>query len=175
MYRTLEYTIFFLLTILLQAFLFNNLNISIYVYPMIYVSFIMLLPIQTRHILILLLGLITGVLMDYMSGTAGLHTIASLASAFCRPLMLRLIRSKEDINDGGIPNADRMGKGAFISYSSIFIFLHCFVFFSFEALSWNYFLFTLLRIAASTALTIPLVYFAQMLFIFSGYHKTRNT
>lgn len=174
MYRTLGYTLFFLTVVLLQAFLFNNINLSIYVYPFVYVGFVLLLPIQTPHVVVLLLGLLTGVTIDAVSGTAGLHTIASLFSAFCRPLMLRLSIGKEDANEGGVPNSDRLGTGAFLRYSSAFIFVHCCVFFMFEALSWSYFHLTLLRILGSTAITIPLVYCSQLLLISGQNKKTRK-
>ncbi len=174
MYRTLGYTVFFLVVVLLQAFLFNNLNLSVYIYPLVYTAFVILLPIQTPRIAVLLLGLLTGIAIDAVSGTAGLHTIASLFTAFCRPLMLRLSIGKEEANESGIPDSGRLGTGAFLRYSSVFIFIHCFVFFSFEALSWSYFHLTLLRIILSATLTIPLVYCTQLVFVPAQRIKTRK-
>lgn len=172
MQRAIGYTIYFITMVLLQAFVFNNLNLSVYIYPLVCTSFVMLLPIQTPHIATLMLGLVTGITLDAVSGTAGLHTIASLFTAFCRPLLLRLSIGREEANEGGIPNADGLGTGPFLRYSSVFIFLHCFVFFAFEGLSWEYFHLTLLRIVLSTAVTIPLVYLAQMLLI-PGYQRKK--
>lgn len=160
--------------VLLQAFLFNNLNMSVYIYPLVYTAFVMLLPIQLPHVVVLLLGLLTGITVDVVSGTAGLHTIASLFSAFCRPLMLRLSIGKEEANEGGIPNARRLGTGAFLRYCSVFILIHSIAFFSFEALSWSYFHLTLLRILSSAAITIPLVYFAQMLLMAGQSQNVRK-
>lgn len=174
MHRTLIYTGFFIALVLLQAFLFNNINLSVYIYPLVYTAFVLLLPIQTPHVVVLLFGLLTGVAVDAVSGTAGLHTIASLASAFCRPLMLRLSIGKEEANEGGIPNIGRLGTAAFLRYSSVFIFIHCLVFFTFEGLSWEYFYLTLLRIVLSTILTIALVYFAQMLLIPAQHKNARK-
>ena len=175
MHRTLAYTIFFIVLVLLQAFLFDNLNLSIYIYPLVYTAFIILLPIQTPRIAVLLLGFAIGVAVDAVSGTAGLHTIASLASAFCRPKMLRLSIGKEEANEGGIPNSVKLGTGAFLRYSSVFIFIHCLVFFSFEALSWSYFHLTLVRILFSSAVTVALVYCTQLLFTPGQLQKTRKT
>ena len=173
MHRTIGYIIYFIIIILLQAFVFNNLNLSVYIYPLVYASFILLLPIQTPHIAILILGLITGIVMDSLSGTAGLNTISSLFTAFCRPVIIRMTLGREEANEGGIPNADGIGTTPFLKYSSLFIFLHCFVFFSFEALSWNFFHITLLRIILSSAITILLVYFAQMLLL-PGYQRKKS-
>ena len=117
MHRTLAYTIFFIVLVLLQAFLFDNLNLSIYIYPLVYTAFIILLPIQTPRIAVLLLGFAIGVAVDAVSGTAGLHTIASLASAFCRPMMLRLSIGKEEANEGGIPNSVKLGNSSSETHS----------------------------------------------------------
>lgn len=165
MHRTLGYILFFITMVLLQAFLFNNLNLSIYIYPLVYVAFVILLPVETPHAVVLLFGLAAGITMDAASGTAGLHTIASLFSAFCRPLLLRLSVGKEEANEGGIPNPDYLGHMAFLRYSGVFILLHCLVYFSFEALTWSYYYLTLARVVLSTIVTIPLVYLAQMLLI----------
>jgi rod shape-determining protein MreD len=171
MQRTITYIVYFVVIALLQAFVFNNLNLSVYVYPMVYASFVLLLPIQTPHLATLLLGLFAGAVMDLAAGTAGLHTIASLASAFCRPLLLRLAVGKEEANEGGIPNANVLGGGRFLKYNAAFVLLHCFVFFSFEALTFEFFYLTLARIVLSTVVTVPLVYLAQMLIIVEGVRK----
>ena len=40
MYRTLQYALLFLVAALLQIFLFNNLSLSVYLNPLVYVVFI---------------------------------------------------------------------------------------------------------------------------------------
>ena len=46
MYRTLQYAILFVVLVLLQVFLFSRIGISIYVHPLVYIAFILLLPIE---------------------------------------------------------------------------------------------------------------------------------
>lgn len=65
MYRTLPYFMLFVVTVLLQVFLFDNLSISIYLNPLVYVAFIALLPLDTPPIVLLLSGLAVGVTMDF--------------------------------------------------------------------------------------------------------------
>ena len=43
MHRTLPYISLFVVTVLLQVFLFDNLSISIYLNPLVYVAFVALL------------------------------------------------------------------------------------------------------------------------------------
>ena len=47
MYRTLPYLGLFAAAALLQVFLFDNLTISIYLNPLVYIVFIALLPLDT--------------------------------------------------------------------------------------------------------------------------------
>ena len=70
MYRTLQYAILFVVLVLLQVFLFSRIGISIYVHPLVYIAFILLLPIEIAPLSGLLLGLLMGVTMDLFMATA---------------------------------------------------------------------------------------------------------
>ena len=107
MYRTLEYTILFVVMALLQVFLFSRIGVSVYIHPLAYVAFIILLPMEIAPLLLLTLGLLMGVTMDVFMGTAGINTIATLFVAFCRPTLLNLLAGKDEVKDGGIPNVNR--------------------------------------------------------------------
>lgn len=173
MHRFIEYGIFFLALLLLQVFLFNNLNLSVYVNPLVYVAFIMLLPMEMKPVWVLSLALLLGVATDFMLGTAGLNTIATLFTAFIRRPILLLMVGKESVAEGGIPCSARLGTGKFLRYATLLVTLHCIVFFTFESMSFAYFHLTLLKILLSSAVTIVLVYFAQLLLIGSrGKPKT---
>ena len=164
MYRTLEYTILFVVMALLQVFLFSRIGVSVYIHPLAYVAFIILLPMEIAPLLLLTLGLLMGVTMDVFMGTAGINTIATLFVAFCRPTLLNLLAGKDEVKDGGIPNVNRRGSKNFIKYASFMVLLHSTVFFIFETLSLHFFYLTLLRILLSSAVTLLLVYFCQRLF-----------
>ena len=164
MYRTLEYTILFVVMALLQVFLFSRIGVSVYSHPLAYVAFIILLPMEIAPLLLLTLGLLMGVTMDVFMGTAGINTIATLFVAFCRPTLLNLLAGKDEVKDGGIPNVNRLGIKKFIKYASFMVLLHSTVLFIFETLSLHFFYLTLLRILLSSAVTLLLVYFCQRLF-----------
>lgn len=173
MHRFLEYAVFFVALLLLQVFLFNNLNLSVFVNPLVYIAFIVLLPMETRPVWVLLLGLLLGIATDYVVGTAGLNTIATLFTAFIRRPVLMLMVGKETLGEGGIPCSARLGVGKFLRYSTMLILAHCIVFFTFESMSFSYFYLTLLKIVLSAAVTILLVYFSQFLLI-GTYGKTKT-
>lgn len=164
MYRLIEYTILFLVMVILQVFLFSRVGISVYVNPLVYVAFIVLLPMEIAGALLLLVALLMGVSMDFFMGTAGINTIATLFVAFCRPAVLNLMIGKDEIMAGGVPNVNLLGIKKFFRYATVMVVMHSSVFFLLESLSWQQLPYTVLRIMLSSAITLVLVYYTQKMF-----------
>ena len=164
MYRLLEYGILFFVMVILQVFLFSRIGISIYVNPLVYIAFLILLPMEIAGALLLVLGMVLGMTVDFFMGTAGINTIATLFAAFCRPAVLALLVGKVEVKEGGVPNVNRIGLKRFLRYAGVIVLLHGTVFFVLESLTWSFFYLTLLRIICSSVITLLLVYFCQKLF-----------
>lgn len=165
MHRFFEYTLFFLVVLLLQVFVFDNLSLSVYVAPMAYLAFMALLPLNTPHGLLVVIGFAAGVLLDFFTGTGGLHTIAATFTGFVRPGIVNLALGKDFWRDaGGVLSRRELMSGKWFRYSALLSVLHCFVYFMFEALSWQYFGHTLLKIALSSLSTVAIVWFAAYLY-----------
>lgn len=164
MYRTFPYLMLFVVTVLLQIFLFDNLSISIYFNPLIYIAFILLLPLEISAIVLLGLGLVLGVTMDFAMGAAGVNTIATLLIAFVRPMAVTVLCNRDDAREGGTPSPERFGFRVFLNYLVVLVLLHHFVFFSLEALSWTHFLHTLARILVSSAVSVAAIWLITRLF-----------
>ena len=139
MYRLLEYGILFFVMVILQVFLFSRIGISIYVNPLVYIAFLILLPMEIAGALLLVLGMVLGMTVDFFMGTAG-------------------------IKEGGVPNVNRIGLKRFLRYAGVIVLLHGTVFFVLESLTWSFFYLNLLRIICSSVITLLLVYFCQKLF-----------
>lgn len=163
MHRILEYTLFFVLLVSLQVLLFDNVNLSVYLYPLVYIGFILLLPMNTLPIVVLLLGCFMGIVLDFFTGSAGLHTISTVFVSFIRPYILYFTVGADEVRDGGLPIPLRIGFSRFLAYSGILVFVHSFVFFSFEALSARFFHLTLLRVFSSSLLALVIIYFCHLL------------
>lgn len=172
MHRTLPYIVLFVLLCLVQIFLLNHLVAWSVFSPLLYVAFIILLPLDTKPIVLLLTALLTGVVMDYTMGIAGLNTVATLPVAFFRPHIIRLLSSREDSRDEGIPSPERMGKNLYWSYVSAMVILHHTLFFLLEALTWGHLVELALRLVLSSAATIILVRLVGKLF--TAKYTTRN-
>lgn len=173
MYRVLEYAYFFVVLILLQVFLFSNVDLSVYIHPLVYVGFIILLPMELLPVAVLLLGFGMGVALDFMTASGGLHTIALLVVSFLRPYFLSFIIGRDEVKEGGLPIPSRLGLSKFFRYAGAVVFIHCLVFFTFESLTFRYYQLTLLRVLLSSALTLLMVYFSHMLLPESYGRKNR--
>ena len=160
MHRTLPYISLFVVTVLLQVFLFDNLSISIYLNPLVYVAFVALLPL----VALLASGLAMGVTMDFAMGAAGVNTIATLLIAFVRPALLRTLYTRDDAREGGVRCAGRLGKRVFLNYLIVLVLLHHAVFFSLEALSWMHVVRTLVRIVVSGAVSVAFIWIIARIF-----------
>ena len=166
MHRTVPYTILLLILALLQIFLFNNLAISSFFCPLIYLVFLILLPLETPGIAMLALGLLTGMLMDCTMGTAGINTFATLFVAFFRRNLISLLSNREDLRWGeGIPSTQRMGQQLFWLYAVAMVLLHHSIFFVMESLSWVHAARTALRILLSGGGTLFFVWLSERLFV----------
>ena len=159
MYRTLPYLGLFAAVALLQVFLFDNLTISIYLNPLVYIVFIALLPLDTPPAAVLGAGLALGVTMDFAMGAAGINTIATLLIA-----LAGMICGRDNVREGGIPSSARLGERKLITYLVALTLVHHAVFFSLEALSWTHALHTLLRIVVSTAVSAGFIWIIARIF-----------
>lgn len=164
MQYTWRYILLFLTAIVLQLFLFDTVNLGPYVNPLVYIAFVILLPMNTPSVAVLLAGFAMGVLMDVFSGTGGIHTIAALFTSYIRPFLLNVIVGKEYVMEGGIPSAKSLGTVKFMRYASIIVFAQCIVFFTLEAMNWQYFYLVLLKIAVSGGITLLFVWLLSLLF-----------
>ena len=164
MNRTGEYILLFAASVLLQIFFFDELSLSACFAPLVYSVFIILLPLNTPSIAVLAAGLVTGVVMDFAMGTAGLNTIATLAVAYLRMPLLNIIFGHNNVREGGVPSAARMGRRHFGYYLVAMTLLHNALFFGFEAFTTSYLWHQLLRFAVSAAASLLFVWAIARLF-----------
>ena len=164
MYRILPYTLLFVVVVLMQVFLFDNLLVSIYLNPLIYIAFILLLPLDTPQWVMLALGLAMGTTMDYVMGIPGLNTLSTLPVAFLRPRLTAFFCNRDEEREGGVPSPERFGHQKFIEYILLGVLAHHIVFFMMEALSSDFLMHTILRIILSAAMTVGFVWLIARVF-----------
>lgn len=154
----------FIIVLLLQLLVFNNIQLSGYINPFFYVLFILLLPFETPRWLMLISAFLIGISVDIFSHSYGMHAAASVFIAFIRPLVVRFIYSKKEYESGVHPTMGHLGFTWFLSYASLMIFVHHFIYFFLEVFRMSDFLNTIYRIFYSSIATLIVIIAQQFLF-----------
>jgi hypothetical protein len=151
------------LLLILQLVIFNNIQISGFINPYIYILFILLLPYETPGWLLLILGFLTGLIVDTFMNTFGVHSSATLFMAFMRPYVLNILIDRNDSGQKGTPSLQLNGFGWVIRYTLVLVFAHHLFLFFIEVLSFSNFFLTILRVILSTIVTTLFIVLGQFL------------
>lgn len=155
----------FLVLILFQVLVLDNVLMGGYLNPYVYVLFIILMPFETPRWLILVTAFLLGVSVDLFTNTLGMHAAASVFMAFLRPWVLSIFAPRDGYEPDTFPRVFYYGFSWFLRYSVVMVFLHHAALFFIEAFHFQDFLSTLLRVILSTALTTATIILSQY-FIF---------
>src|SRR5699024_10263302 len=85
----LKITARFVLLILIQVFLLNNINLMGYINPYLYVLFIILYPVTGNKTTLIILSFLLGLSIDIFENSGGVHAAASVCIAYIRSGILR--------------------------------------------------------------------------------------
>lgn len=153
----IRYGLLFILLMLMQVLLFNNINFSGYVNPFVYVLFILVLPVEIPNWLLLIISFLTGLVIDIFSGTPGMHTSATVLAGFARPYVLMLISPRDGYEPGSDPSLFHYGIRWFVIYISIIVFIHHIALFYLEVFRFTDFFRTLLRVFLSSLFSVTFI------------------
>jgi len=157
----------FIVLILIQVFLLQNIGYYNLSTPFLYILFILLLPIKISNWIIFSLAFISGLSVDVFYDTLGLHTTACVVLAFVRILFITLTLQQDKYELGQTPSLSNMGFRWFFFYAITLIFFHHSVLFLFETFRFSDILYTALRIVMSSVFTLLLIFTYEYIF----YHK----
>lgn len=79
----------FVVLVLVQVAILNNINFFGYVNPYLYVLFIALFPIVNNRMTLIFLSFLIGLTIDIFSDSGGVHAAASVFIGYARPLFLK--------------------------------------------------------------------------------------
>ena len=161
----LKYPFLFVLMIVLQIMIFNNIQVSGYINPQVYVFFILALPIKIKGSLLLLLAFGMGLIIDAFTDSLAIHALASLVMAFFRPAVLRIFSDNPDDSDMVSPSYYSIGTFSLFLYGLILVLIHHGTLFFLELFRLNELLQTLSRTLISAGLTML---FVMVAFAFTG-------
>lgn len=149
----LRYSGVFVLLVLLQLLVFNNIQFSGYINPYVYVMLIIILPLSMPSWIVLIIAFLAGFIIDAFSGTMGVHTFASVMAGFVRPWIISLNMTHEAADPDTSPSVQNNGLRWFLMFSLMIILVHHLSLFYVEVFSFSGFFRTLLRVLVSTLFT----------------------
>ncbi len=151
----------FLLVILFQVLLMDNVMINGYMVPYVYILFILLMPFETPRWIQLLSGFMLGMGIDLFENTLGMHTAATVLIAFVRPYLLNLLAPRDGYELETFPRIHYYGLLWFLKYTVIIVVIHHFMLFYLEVFQLKEFFSTLLRVILSSILSASTIILSQ--------------
>ncbi|HNZ41986.1 MAG TPA: hypothetical protein PLI16_08010 [Bacteroidales bacterium] len=154
----------FVVLILFQVLVFNNIQVFSFVTPYVYILFVLLLPFETPRWLMLVSGFALGLLIDFFSNTGGIHTAATVLIAYLRPWAQNTVSSRQEYEPGIQPGIKNLGFRWFFLYSLILITIHHVFLFYLEVFRFAGFFQTLLHALLNVLYTLVFIILIQYLF-----------
>ena len=152
----------FILLVLIQVLVLNNINFLGYINPYIYILFILLYPIQNNRLLFIFLSFLLGLFVDMFLDSGGVHAAASVLIAYIRPLFLKFSFGMTYEHQTVKIGHSEMGQR--ITYISLLTLIHHLVLFSLEVFNSGKILLILKKTLFSSIFTIILCVLITILF-----------
>jgi hypothetical protein len=136
-----------------------------FITPYIYYLFILWLPFSMSRQWLLVVGFLTGLILDYFTMTPGLHAAACVLVAYVRPFVINVLtpRDSSDFNYRE-PSPQAMQWTPYTLYVFVLTLLHHGYLVFLEWLSFGSFLYFIVKVIASTGVSMLLIFTADMLF-----------
>lgn len=144
----------FVLLVLFQTQVLNNIHFFRIATPFIYLYFILKLPLETSPSKVILISFVLGLTIDALSNTPGMHTTASTLIGFLRLWVIQLYIGKHNLVNGISPSFKTFGVGTFVKYITTLVLIHHITLFVLESFSLFDPLFLGLRILTSSVMTL---------------------
>lgn len=168
--RSIIYSVLvFVVYLMLQVLLFDNMVLFGTAFCFIYIGFILLLPLEVSTVLLIAIGFFTGLSIDVFYNSLGVNAASATLVAYLRPYWLATITPSAGYEDVQTPSLKVMGFGWFITYALPLIFLHHITLFFIEAGAMYHFGLIFKKTFFSSLFTFTILVIGQNLF----YSKDR--
>jgi hypothetical protein len=155
----------FVILVVMQTLIFNQLEVGFGIQFMVYPLFIVLLPFELGIIYMLLIAFVMGMAIDSISNTFGLHTSALLVIAYLRPAIFKMFAPRDGYDNLKEGNIYEMGGRWFIYVFGLLLLIHHLWFFTLEIFKLDDILFILQKTVFSLPITFLLCLLIQALFV----------
>lgn len=131
----LRYFFLFLICIVVQALIFNKIVIFHVAFPIVFIYFIIRLPINLPLPYLYTLSFLLGLIVDIFSDTPGVNALACTIIAALKTPIYYAYMSKDDVTSRLTPGVSSMGIIEYIKYLLTFILIYSILTFSIEYFS----------------------------------------
>lgn len=126
----------FVLLILVQVLIFNDLNFYGFINPMVYIMFLFWYPIKENRIVFLTLCFFLGLFIDIFSDTTAIHAAATVTIAYLRtPLMRFVFGINYEFQSFRLPQTPMVQQ---LTFLTLLILVHHVLFFTLEIFSFSH-------------------------------------
>ena len=161
MIRRFREIIYFIVFVLLQTLVIDNIHLFGIVTPFLYIYVIIKFKVGLTRSSMILLSFLLGLIIDIFSDTYGVHAAAcSITGFICKPLFERIVDTK-DLPNGSFPSYEQIGYRNFFNYTLIVVTIHHVVLFSIESFGFHQPLLLITRLITSILMTSLLVFLVE--------------
>ena len=152
----IQFVILFFLLVLAQAICSKICLFNVAV-PIIFIYFIIRLPLSLGVNWLMTLSFFIGLVIDIFNNSLGMNALSCVILAISKRPVFRLYFPREDDITDTIPSIDSLGLSVYFRFMSSLTLIYCALLFGIQAFSLMNIGLTLLRIAASSLLSIILI------------------
>ncbi len=149
----LRYAILLVVLILAQVLICNHIMLFGVAMPIVFIYFLLTLPMSTNPKLVLTLGFLSGFLVDLFADTPGVNALSCTVIAGLRRPVFHLYSGNDEMLAGVIPSISSLGFAIYAKYLVSLVFLYCLMSFSLEYFTFAYFGQMTGKVLASTLLS----------------------
>ncbi|MFL5740585.1 MAG: rod shape-determining protein MreD [Flavisolibacter sp.] len=152
--------------ILVQVYVLDKIPyLHRFIVPYIYYLFVLWLPFTISRLGLLLIGFVTGLILDYFTQTPGLHAAACVLIAYVRPFIITVLIPKDTAEfNYREPSPRAMGWAPYTVYVFVLTLLHHTYLTLLEWLEFGSFLEFLIKVVCTTAISLLLIFTVELLF-----------
>ena len=153
----LKYALMFLLLVLCQVLVFNHICIFNVAIPLVFIFFVLKLPLNLGINNVMTLSFLMGLVIDTFSNTYGVNALCCTLLAVSRTPVLHLYLPRQEDLPNPEPSARNLGLGVFSKYALTLCLLYAVMYFLVESFTVFNLWLTLLRVVCSAMLTFVIV------------------
>ena len=153
----IQFIALFLVLLVLQL-VCNKIVLFNVAMPVVFIYLILRLPVNLHGGWVLTIAFFSGLIIDIFNNTPGMNALACTIMAALRRPVFNVFVSRENDMNIPIPSVESMGVGDYLKYMAMLVTVYCTLIFLIQAFTLHNMLLTLARIAASSVLSIIVIF-----------------